>query len=113
MKNTNWILLDTETTGLNAPVFVVELAAQRMLGWEPLGEPFRKLLNQDEEIPPEASRARRHESASRRRSTGKEERMCTVDGQTVVRSDGLTSPPASEPYRRRAYGEHPGIYLTA
>lgn len=56
MKNTNWILIDTETTGLSAPVFVVELAAQRMRGWEPEGVPFRKLLNQNEDIPAEASR---------------------------------------------------------
>ncbi len=32
MRNTAWILLDTETTGLAAPIFVVELAAQRMRG---------------------------------------------------------------------------------
>jgi DNA polymerase-3 subunit epsilon len=51
-----WILLDTETTGFTAPVFVVELAAQRMRGWEPDGEPFRKLLNQNLDIPAEASR---------------------------------------------------------
>ncbi len=56
MNNSSWILLDTETTGLSAPVFVVELAAQRMCGWEPDGEPFRKLLNQIEDIPAEASR---------------------------------------------------------
>ena len=56
MKNTNWILLDTETTGLAAPIFVVELAAQRMRGWEPEGAPFRKLLNQNMDIPAEASR---------------------------------------------------------
>lgn len=56
MKNTNWILIDTETTGLSSPVFVVELAAQRMRGWEPEGVPFRKLLNQNEDIPAEASR---------------------------------------------------------
>jgi len=56
MKNTNWILLDTETTGFRAPVFVVELAAQRMCGWETEGVPFRKLLNQNEDIPSEASR---------------------------------------------------------
>ncbi len=56
MKTTQWILLDTETTGFRAPVFVVELAAQRMRGWEPEGTPFRKLLNQNEDIPPEASR---------------------------------------------------------
>ena len=56
MKNTQWILLDTETTGFAAPIFVVELAAQRMCGWTPAGEPFRKLLNQNEDIPAEASR---------------------------------------------------------
>jgi DNA polymerase III epsilon subunit-like protein len=56
MNNKPWILLDTETTGLSAPIFVVELAAQRMRGWEPDGEPFRKLLNQNAEIPAEASR---------------------------------------------------------
>ncbi len=56
MRNTAWILLDTETTGLAAPIFVVELAAQRMRGWAAEGEPFRKLLNQNQEIPAEASR---------------------------------------------------------
>jgi DNA polymerase-3 subunit epsilon len=56
MKNTQWILLDTETTGFSAPVFVVELAAQRMCGWAQDGEPFRKLLNQNADIPAEASR---------------------------------------------------------
>lgn len=56
MKDTHWILLDTETTGLHAPTFVVELAAQQMRGWYPHGEPFRKLLNQNEDIPAEASR---------------------------------------------------------
>jgi DNA polymerase-3 subunit epsilon len=52
----SWILFDTETTGLSAPIFVVELAAQRMRGWSADGEPFRKLLNQNLEIPVEASR---------------------------------------------------------
>ena len=56
MRNKQWILADTETTGLAAPIFVVELAGQRMRGWEPDGEPFRKLLNQNQEIPAEASR---------------------------------------------------------
>jgi DNA polymerase-3 subunit epsilon len=56
MKSKGWILLDTETTGLAAPIFVVELAAQRMRGWSAEGEPFRKLLNQNQEIPAEASR---------------------------------------------------------
>ena len=56
MNDTDWVLIDTETTGLGAPIFVVELAAQRMRGWEPDGEPFRRLLNQNADIPPEASR---------------------------------------------------------
>ena len=56
MQNTNWILLDTETTGFAQPIFVVEIAAQRMCGWASIGEPFRKLLNQNADIPAEASR---------------------------------------------------------
>ncbi len=56
MKDTEWILLDTETTGFAAPIFVVEIGAQKMRGWEPEGAAFRKLLNQNCEIPPEASR---------------------------------------------------------
>jgi DNA polymerase-3 subunit epsilon len=56
MNTTRWILIDTETTGFAAPVFVVELAAQRMRGWQAQGEPFRKLLNQNQDIPAEASR---------------------------------------------------------
>ncbi len=56
MNNSRWVLLDTETTGFSAPIFVVELAAQRMRGWKPEGEPFRKLLNQNQDIPAEASR---------------------------------------------------------
>ena len=56
MNNTAWVLIDTETTGLTAQIFVVELAAQKMRGWEPNGEPFRRLLNQNADIPPEASR---------------------------------------------------------
>ncbi len=56
MQSTKWLLLDTETTGFAPPIYVVEIAAQRMRGWEPVGEPFRKLLNQNKEIPQEASR---------------------------------------------------------
>jgi DNA polymerase-3 subunit epsilon len=56
MKKTNWILLDTETTGLSGTIYVVELAAQRMRGWGPDGEPFQKLLNQNQDIPAEAAR---------------------------------------------------------
>lgn len=56
MTGKQWVLLDIETTGLSAPIFVVELAAQRMRGWCPEGERFRKLLNQNQDIPSEASR---------------------------------------------------------
>jgi len=56
MNDAEWILIDTETTGFKAPVFVVEIAAQRMQGWEPKGPSFRKLLNQNEDIPSEAAR---------------------------------------------------------
>ena len=56
MKETPWLLINTETTGLSVPIFVVELAAQRMRGWESNGEAFRKLLNQNQDIPAEPSR---------------------------------------------------------
>lgn len=56
MHGTDWILLDTETTGSAPPVFVVDVAAQRMRGWDRMGEPFRRLLNQNKDIPPEVSR---------------------------------------------------------
>ena len=56
MHRKDWLLLDTETTGFISPIFVVEIAAQRMCGWEPQSEPFRKLLNQNQDIPAEASR---------------------------------------------------------
>jgi DNA polymerase-3 subunit epsilon len=56
MRNSTWILLDTETTGFSKPIFTVELAAQRMKGWEKDGAPFRRLLNHGKEIPPEACR---------------------------------------------------------
>ena len=56
MKHSRWILIDTETTGLSAPIFVVEIGAQLMEGWSPSGPPFRRLINQNAAIPPEASR---------------------------------------------------------
>jgi DNA polymerase III epsilon subunit-like protein len=55
-ERTNWILIDTETTGFAKPIYTVELAAQRMRGWERDGKPFRYLLNHGCEIPAEASR---------------------------------------------------------
>jgi len=56
MKDTPWILVDTETTGIRPPIFVVEIGAQRMRGWEPEGPPFQRLLNQNRDIPPEVAR---------------------------------------------------------
>ncbi len=56
IKKTNWILLDTETSGLSKSIFAVELGAQRMRGWEKDGAPFRRLLNHGCKIPDEASR---------------------------------------------------------
>jgi len=55
MNGADWTLSASETTGFGPPVFVVEIAAQRMWGWGPQGEPFRKLLNQNREIPAGAS----------------------------------------------------------
>jgi len=51
---THWVIVDTETDGLCAPIHIVELAAQRMQGWEPLGDPFRMFLNHEVPIPAEA-----------------------------------------------------------
>ncbi len=55
MNDCEWVLLDTETTGFTPPIFVVEIAAQKMRGWESQGPPFRKLVNQNLEIPAAAS----------------------------------------------------------
>jgi DNA polymerase-3 subunit epsilon len=55
-QNTPWILIDTETSGISQPIFAVELAAQRMQGWDRDGEPFQRMLNHGREIPAEASR---------------------------------------------------------
>jgi DNA polymerase III epsilon subunit-like protein len=54
--NNEWVLIDTETTGFGNPVYPLELAAQRMNGWTIIGPPFRRLINQNVKVPPEASR---------------------------------------------------------
>ena len=56
MTPTPWILIDTETNGIHPPIYVVELGARRMRGWEPEGEPFRRLLNHNQDLSPESSR---------------------------------------------------------
>jgi len=52
--NDQWVIIDTETSGLSEPVWAVEIAAQRMQGWRSDGEPFRILLNHDVDIEPGA-----------------------------------------------------------
>lgn len=54
MKDEHWLIVDTETNGLIQPVYVVEIAAQRMCGWDPVGPPFQALLNHDVPIDPGA-----------------------------------------------------------
>lgn len=51
-----WIVFDTETTGLRNPVFPVEIAAQRMNGWRSVGLPFRVLVNFDVPVEPTAQK---------------------------------------------------------
>jgi DNA polymerase III epsilon subunit-like protein len=54
MRTTEWVLIDTETSGLGQPIYCVELAAQRMKGVTPDGAPFRALLNHEVNIDPQA-----------------------------------------------------------
>ena len=54
MNDESWVIIDTETSGLMQPIFAVEIAGQRMKGWEPEGKPFRVLLNHDVAIDPMA-----------------------------------------------------------
>lgn len=56
MDGDSWVLVDTETNGIHAPIFVLEVGAQKMKGWFPDGPPFRRLLNHNANISPEASR---------------------------------------------------------
>jgi len=51
-----WVLIDTETTGLIDPVYPVEIAARIMQGWEPVGEPFRELIDFGMPLEPAAVR---------------------------------------------------------
>lgn len=51
-----WIVVDTETDGFIEPVHVVEIAAQAMDGWSPIGDPFRVLINHEIKIDTQAQR---------------------------------------------------------
>jgi DNA polymerase-3 subunit epsilon len=55
MKDADWLIVDTETTGLFDPIYVIEVAAQRMHGWEPVGDPFHAYINHGVPVPPEAT----------------------------------------------------------
>lgn len=46
-----WVLVDTETDGLESPIHAIEVAAQRFKGFEPFGEPLRVFINHGIEIP--------------------------------------------------------------
>lgn len=50
-----WALIDTETDGLYAPIYAIEVAAQRFEGLTAVGEPFRVFINHGIEIPLEAT----------------------------------------------------------
>jgi DNA polymerase-3 subunit epsilon len=50
MRDTDWLLLGTQTAEANSSIPVIEIAAQRMRGWERDGQPFQRLLNRNEEI---------------------------------------------------------------
>jgi DNA polymerase III epsilon subunit-like protein len=52
--DTEWILLDTETTGLVKPIWALEIAAVRFRGWKRVGEPFQVFLNHQVQPAPEA-----------------------------------------------------------
>lgn len=36
-----WTLIDTETTGIVRPIWAIEIGAQRMQDWAPVGMSFR------------------------------------------------------------------------
>lgn len=54
-EGTRWIIIDTETDGLNAPIHIVELCGQLMEGWHAVGKPFQMLLDHNIRIPADAT----------------------------------------------------------
>ncbi len=44
MPRSEWLLFSTDTFGQGDSSHIVELAAQRMRGWETTGKPFQKLV---------------------------------------------------------------------
>ncbi|MEI6035648.1 MAG: exonuclease domain-containing protein [Verrucomicrobiae bacterium] len=93
MNNEQWIILDTETTGLSEPISVVEIAAQRMRGWERDGEPFQILLNHDVPIESQAEAVHGH-SRSYLREHGEDPYPMSVVAEQIeaILEDGVASP---------------------
>ena len=50
----HWCIIDTETDGFRNPIHIVEIAAQRMVGLERDGDPFRVFLDHRVSIPRDA-----------------------------------------------------------
>jgi DNA polymerase III epsilon subunit-like protein len=50
-----WVLIDTETTGIIDPIYILEIYAQQMEGFKPKGEPLHIYLNHGVPIPQEAT----------------------------------------------------------
>lgn len=50
-----WILIDTETTGIIDPIYIIEIYAQKMEGFNPVGDPLHLFINHRVPIPPEAT----------------------------------------------------------
>ena len=45
MNRTEWVLIDTETTGLRTDDWVIEVCIQQMQGWRPVGDARSWLIN--------------------------------------------------------------------
>lgn len=54
LRTDEWLVIDTETSGLMNPIYAVEIAAQRMRGTAPVGPSFRVFLNHDVDLEPAA-----------------------------------------------------------
>jgi DNA polymerase III epsilon subunit-like protein len=50
-----WVLIDTETTGIIDPIYIIEIYAQKMEGFTPVGNPLHLFINHKVPIPPEAT----------------------------------------------------------
>jgi DNA polymerase III epsilon subunit-like protein len=49
-----WVIIDTETSGLLNPIYAVEIAAQTMKGFSPIGPAFRVFINHNIDLEPAA-----------------------------------------------------------